>query len=137
LEAKEMAGRLTLEEIRPMMEKVLAIHERDPNFPFSIIERISAFLGKFAMPLATRRPYPPPANIGLSGNDDIFENPEKHAVLIEEMKLEAALITVNSPYAEVRAVVDNHDDVDIPCGTIRAVSLVLSRAAAASCILTS
>lgn len=36
------------------------------------------------------------------------------------MKLEAALITVNSPYAEVRAVVDNHDDENIPCGTIRA-----------------
>jgi hypothetical protein len=36
------------------------------------------------------------------------------------MKLEAALITVNSPYSEVRAVVDNHDNVDTPCGTIRA-----------------
>lgn len=42
------------------------------------------------------------------------------------MKLEAALITVNSPYAEVRAVVDNHDDVNIPCGTIRAVRALLS-----------
>jgi OPT family oligopeptide transporter len=30
------------------------------------------------------------------------------------------LITINSPYAEVRAVVDNHDDVNTPCGTIRA-----------------
>jgi hypothetical protein len=39
------------------------------------------------------------------------------------MKLEAALITVNSPYAEVRAVVDNKDDVDIPCGTIRAFAI--------------
>ncbi|KAM0815560.1 putative OPT oligopeptide transporter protein-domain-containing protein [Seiridium cardinale] len=97
-EAKEVANRLTLDEVRSMMEKVLLIHENDPNFPFSIIERIRAFLG----------------------NDAIFENPEKHAVLIEEMKLEAALITVNSPYAEVRAVVDNHDDVNIPCGTIRA-----------------
>ncbi|KAI1401275.1 OPT-domain-containing protein [Hypoxylon fuscum] len=97
-EAKELASRLTLEEVRPMMEKVLLIHENDPNFPFSIIIRIKAFLG----------------------NEAIFENPEKHAVLIEEMKLEAALITVNSPYAEVRAVVDNHDDVNMPCGTIRA-----------------
>lgn len=56
----------------------------------------------------------------FSGNEDIFEHPENHTVLIEEMKLEAALITVNSPYAEVRAVVDNHDDVNMPCGTIRA-----------------
>ncbi|KAI1840281.1 hypothetical protein JX266_013500 [Neoarthrinium moseri] len=97
-EAKELASRLTLEEIRPMMEKVLLIHEHDPNFPYTIIQRIKSFLA----------------------NDAVFENPEKHAVLIEEMKLEAALITVNSPYAEVRAVVDNHDDADIPCGTIRA-----------------
>ncbi|KAI0171718.1 OPT-domain-containing protein [Hypoxylon sp. FL1284] len=96
-EAKELAGRLSLEEIRPMIEKVLIIHENDPNFPYGIILRIKAFLG----------------------NEAIFENPEKHAVLIEEMKLEAALITVNSPYSEVRAVVDNHDDMSMPCGTIR------------------
>lgn len=36
------------------------------------------------------------------------------------MKIEAALITNNSPYAEVRAVVDNHDDPSMPCSTIRA-----------------
>lgn len=36
------------------------------------------------------------------------------------MKLEAALITNNSPYAEVRAVVDNHDDPTMPVSTIRA-----------------
>ncbi len=36
------------------------------------------------------------------------------------MKLQAALITHNSPYAEVRAVVDNHDDPNIPVSTIRA-----------------
>lgn len=36
------------------------------------------------------------------------------------MKLEAALITNNSPYSEVRAVVDNKDDPDMPCSTIRA-----------------
>lgn len=34
------------------------------------------------------------------------------------MKLVAALITNNSPYAEVRAVVENYD-VDAPCSTIR------------------
>lgn len=36
------------------------------------------------------------------------------------MKIEAALITSNSPYAEVRAVVDNHDDPTLPVSTIRA-----------------
>lgn len=46
LEAKELARRFTLREIRPMMEKVLKIHENDPNFPYSIIERIRTFLGE-------------------------------------------------------------------------------------------
>jgi len=36
------------------------------------------------------------------------------------MKLEAALITNNSPYSEVRAVVSNKDDPSAPCSTIRA-----------------
>lgn len=36
------------------------------------------------------------------------------------MKIQAALITNNSPYAEVRAVVDNHDDATMPASTIRA-----------------
>lgn len=80
------------------MANVLRIHERDPNFPHIIIERIQAFLG----------------------NQDIFTNPEKHEALILEMKLEAALITNNSPYAEVRSVVDNKDDPSTPCSTVRA-----------------
>lgn len=45
-EARELASRLTLDEVRPMMEKVLLIHEHDPNFPYSIIERIQDFLGE-------------------------------------------------------------------------------------------
>lgn len=81
-----------------LMTNVLRIHERDPNFPHIIIERIQDFLG----------------------NEDIFTNPEKHEALIFEMKLEAALITNNSPYAEVRAVVDNKDDPTTPCSTVRA-----------------
>lgn len=36
------------------------------------------------------------------------------------MKIQAALITNNSPYAEVRAVVSNRDDPTTPCSTIRA-----------------
>ena len=36
------------------------------------------------------------------------------------MKIQAALITSNSPYAEVRAVVDNHDDPTLPVSTLRA-----------------
>jgi OPT family small oligopeptide transporter len=36
------------------------------------------------------------------------------------MKIQAALITNNSPYAEVRSVVDNHDDPSMPASTLRA-----------------
>ncbi|TVY53151.1 Sexual differentiation process protein isp4 [Lachnellula cervina] len=79
------------------MIKVLGVHLKDPNFPVVIVDKIKAFLG----------------------NEDIFEHPENYTDLIFEMKAEAALITGNSPYAEVRAVVDNTDDTTIPCSTIR------------------
>ena len=52
-------------------------------------------------------------------NDHIFEQPEKHADLIYEMKIEAALITNNSPYADVRAVVSNRDDPTMHSSTVR------------------
>ncbi|CZR56581.1 related to sexual differentiation process protein isp4 [Phialocephala subalpina] len=98
LEAKEHAKDLSLEETRQMMIKVLKVHEKDPNFSVLVLDKINEFLG----------------------NPDVFEHPEKHADLIYEMKTEAALITNNSPYAEVRAVVDNTDDVNMPSSTIRA-----------------
>jgi OPT family oligopeptide transporter len=55
-----------------------------------------------------------------------MENPDKHADLIHEVKLEIAMITYNSPYAEVRAVVDNTDDPNTPSSTIRAWCIGLS-----------
>lgn len=45
------------------MANVLRIHERDPNFPHIILERIQAFLE----------------------DDDVFSNPEKHETLITEV----------------------------------------------------
>ncbi|KAM3554084.1 hypothetical protein MY1884_006330 [Beauveria asiatica] len=98
LEAKELAATFDVEATRTLMLQVHKLHHRDPNFPQVILERIKEFLH----------------------NDDVFENPEKHEQLIAEMKIEAALITNNSPYAEVRAVVSNHDDPNMPCSTIRA-----------------
>jgi OPT family small oligopeptide transporter len=109
IEAKAIAGSMSLEEVRALMTNVLTIHNNDPNFPHAVLERIKEFLG----------------------DEAIFDNPEKHEDIIYEMKLEAALITNNSPYAEVRAVVDNHDDPNTPCSTIRAWVLGL----AFSCIL--
>lgn len=76
---------------------MLKIHEHDPNFPYVAIKKIQAFLS----------------------NEDVFDNPEKHQDLINEVKIEAALITNSSPYAEVRAVVDNTDDPSMPSATLR------------------
>lgn len=97
-EANELASTFTLEDTRRLMAQVHKMHARDPNFPITIISKIEDFLG----------------------NEDVFENPDKHQELIQEMKIEAALITNNSPYAEVRAVVDNHDDPNMPASTLRA-----------------
>lgn len=69
----------------------------DQNFPGSALERMNNFLD----------------------NPDVLERPEKHQELIDEMKMEAILSTENSPYAEVRAVVDPDDDPTMPSLTIR------------------
>ncbi|AEO63038.1 uncharacterized protein THITE_40025, partial [Thermothielavioides terrestris NRRL 8126] len=98
IEAKATAARFTLDDTRRLMAQVHKQHSRDPNFPGHTIEMIEDFLG----------------------NEEVFSNPEKHEQLIEEMKIQAALITNNSPYAEVRSVVDNHDDPSMPVSTIRA-----------------
>jgi hypothetical protein len=118
LHAREESKNFTLEETRQvcapginilipsvvlttsfqMMMKVLKVHETDPNFPVLILQKIQDFLN----------------------NEDIFNHPENHSEIISEMKVEAALIMGNSPYAEVRAVVNNTDDVNMPCSTIRA-----------------
>lgn len=98
LEANEIASQYTLEQVRDIMVRVYKIHRTDPNFPSSVIRKISCFLE----------------------NEDVFKQPSRHQHLIQEMKLEAALVTSNSPYAEVRAVVSNKDDPKILSSTIRA-----------------
>ena len=50
---------------------------------------------------------------------EVKAKPHEYAELIREMKLEAVLVTENSPYAEVRAVVSNTDDPSMPSFTIR------------------
>ncbi|KAI0145267.1 OPT oligopeptide transporter protein-domain-containing protein [Xylariaceae sp. FL1272] len=100
-EAKVVASSLTPEETRNTMRAVVETYQHDPNFPFNSIERFRQCLG----------------------NDAVWQEPEKHTSVLDEWKLEAALMIVNSPYAQVRAAVDNRDDVDTPCGTIRAYSI--------------
>ncbi|KAK7530305.1 OPT oligopeptide transporter protein-domain-containing protein [Phyllosticta citribraziliensis] len=96
--AEEFASNLTLEETKDILENVLRMHEMDPNFPDDVLDKVRDFLS----------------------NDDVFACPQNHFVFIHEMKIEAALITNDSPYAEVRAVVSNTDDPTIPCSTVRA-----------------
>ncbi|CAK7274090.1 hypothetical protein SEPCBS57363_005982 [Sporothrix epigloea] len=105
-DARAIASQMSLEQVRELMEGVYRMHENDPNFPHLALRKIKNFIR----------------------NEHIFEQPEKHADLIYEMKIEAALITNNSPYADVRAVVSNRDDPSEHCSTVRAwvIGLIFS-----------
>jgi hypothetical protein len=101
-----------------IMTEVLEVHAHDPNFPYPVLVKIREFLGMCAFPrsLAVVKTL----IIRITDNKDIFETPEQHQQIIAEVSVEAALIKTNSPYAEVRGVVDNTDNPSMPCSTIRA-----------------
>lgn len=44
-QAKAVADRMALGEVKALMEDVLKMHDNDPNFPMAIIEKIRQFLG--------------------------------------------------------------------------------------------
>ncbi|GJD03453.1 OPT oligopeptide transporter [Colletotrichum higginsianum] len=90
-------------ELSKSAERLVHQHGLDPNFPAGALERLKEFLA----------------------NDDIFANPDAHTREIGEAKIEVSLLTTNSPYAEVRAVVDAHDDVTLPVSTIRSWTIGL------------
>jgi len=71
-DAHEFSKNLSLEDVRDLMIKVLKIHELDPNFSPVVLDKIHLFLD----------------------NPNVMENPEKHADLIREIKVEAALMSV-------------------------------------------
>ncbi|CAK7567423.1 MAG: hypothetical protein SEPTF4163_005387 [Sporothrix epigloea] len=96
-DARALAEQMSLDDVRRLMVDVYRVHENDPNFPHQALRKIKNFIN----------------------NENIFEQPEKHTDLIYEMKIEAALITNDSPYAEVRAVVSNRDDPSLPSSTVR------------------
>lgn len=97
IEATEHAQRMTEEEINQIIHVIVDEHGDDPNFPQRVLEAATKYLH----------------------DDDLKNNPRAYAQLYEELKIEAAMFSINSPYAEVRAVVDNHDDPDIPASTFR------------------
>ncbi|KAL4745887.1 hypothetical protein BDW72DRAFT_210933 [Aspergillus terricola var. indicus] len=98
LAAQGQTKSLSLDDARERAKQILDTHSHDPNFSVGSLERLEAFLN----------------------NGALFQSPEKHTRQIEEAKIEIILLTSNSPYPEVRAVVDPYDDPNMPCGTIRA-----------------
>ncbi|KAJ2906980.1 OPT oligopeptide transporter [Zalerion maritima] len=100
-DARRWAEETSLEDLYKILESVRRIHKTDPNFPHPVLKSIEFFLD----------------------DEDIREHPEAHVQRINEMKLETALITNNSPYAEVRAVVENTDNVEAPQLTFRVLSM--------------
>ncbi|KAL4905496.1 hypothetical protein BDW74DRAFT_167723 [Aspergillus multicolor] len=103
LEAEEYSKTINLAEAAKRARHILAFHEHDPNFNREAIVRLQNFVN----------------------HPDLVQNPDAHAELITNIKVEISLLTENSPYAEVRAVVSNKDDESTPAGTIRAWTIGL------------
>ncbi|KAF7303999.1 OPT-domain-containing protein [Mycena indigotica] len=97
LEAAEYARTMSHEEVEETIHQIVEEHGDDPNFPPAVIAAARRYIE----------------------DDQLKENPEQYRKLYEELKVEAAMIKINSAYAEVRAVVSNRDE-DVPAGTFRA-----------------
>ncbi|KAJ7254134.1 OPT-domain-containing protein, partial [Mycena rebaudengoi] len=97
LEAAEYAKTMTPEAIEETIQRIADEHGDDPNFPTPVLTAARRYL------------Y----------NDELKQNQAEYQRVYEELKVEAAMIVINSPYAEVRAVVDNHDDLSISANTFR------------------
>ena len=76
------------------------MHRHDQNFPQDALNALEDF---------------------TKNHETIMANPEKHAEIIREVKLECILATEYSPYLEVRANTESTDDPTMPCLTFRAM----------------
>ncbi|GKU11702.1 unnamed protein product, partial [Fusarium langsethiae] len=103
IEAEEHGRTLNLNEAKELAETLVYFHEYDPNFSSESVIRLQSFIA----------------------NEELFQNPEKNEEAISNIKTEISLLTINSPYPEVRAVVSNKDDPSTPAGTIRAWTIGL------------
>jgi len=79
------------------LRQTLREHELDPNFPADILFRARELLDEDAQSIS----------------------PEQAQKLLTEIDLQRELLLNDSPYAEVRAVVDATDDVSTPTNTFR------------------
>ncbi|GMK55614.1 hypothetical protein CspeluHIS016_0206700 [Cutaneotrichosporon spelunceum] len=96
-DAEEKISSMSLDRCKAIMAEIRRMHQYDQNFPSHTLDNINELLD----------------------NPDVTSNLENHGALIYAMKLEAVLVTGNSPYAEVRAVVDSTDDLSMPSLTFR------------------
>ncbi|KAJ7203968.1 OPT-domain-containing protein [Mycena rebaudengoi] len=88
---------MTPEAIEETIHRIVDEHGDDPNFPPAVLAAAHRYL------------YDP----------DLKQNATEYQHVYDELKVEAAMILINSAYVEVRAVVDNHDDPKISAHTFR------------------
>ncbi|KAH6637374.1 OPT oligopeptide transporter [Boeremia exigua] len=103
LAARDHSRTLTLQDTRKAADALIFEHALDPNFPAGALERLKRF----------------------QANEEMVAHPESYEQEILEVKVEVSLLITNSPYAEVRAVVEPHDDVNLPVSTIRSWAIGL------------
>ncbi|KAK4700336.1 hypothetical protein P7C70_g5914, partial [Phenoliferia sp. Uapishka_3] len=96
----DVLDHFTLDEAREFIQAFVTEHEMDVNMDRGLIARASA---------------------ALSGKGLTDESARD---LVEELRLESALI-LSSPYAEVRAVVSETDDPNMPVSTFRSWLLAM------------
>ncbi|KAK7046360.1 hypothetical protein R3P38DRAFT_2765194 [Favolaschia claudopus] len=92
LEAAEYAKTMTAQDIEDTIQRIV-----NENFPPGVLSAAKRYLF----------------------DETLKQDPIEYQQVYEELKVEAAMIIINSPYAEVRAVVDNHDDPSISGATFR------------------
>ncbi|KAH9917385.1 OPT-domain-containing protein [Epithele typhae] len=97
-EAMAHADTLSHEDVEEALRFIHLTYSKDPNFPSHTIDLIEQYFAE----------------------DAASADSTDRAKLYEELKVEAALVMINSPYSEVRAVVSSTDDPAMPSFTIRA-----------------
>ncbi|KAF7346900.1 OPT-domain-containing protein [Mycena venus] len=98
LDAVEYSRTMSAEEIEDTIRRIVDEHGDDPNFPAHVLAAAKRYLF----------------------DEGLKQNASEYQHVYDELKIEAAMIKINSAYAEVRAVVSNHDDTNVPVGTFRA-----------------
>ncbi|KAH9938951.1 OPT-domain-containing protein [Epithele typhae] len=97
-DAIQHAKGMSREEVDDALRYIYDTFGKDPNFPTHTIQLIEKYFD----------------------GEAAATDPVEQARLYEELKVEAALVIIDSPYAEVRAVVSAEDDPEMPSFTIRA-----------------